>query len=146
MAPQGCESVMALVPVPNEEILWDSQRLMPELRNRILRFLEAHLLPRVQDHIVFEKQLPPCWYGERYALAGSSAFGLLPSFFQSAMFRPQRRCPEIRGLYFTGASTHPGNGVPIVLLAGRFAAEAVVEDYGIPQGVPLSYSDVAPIA
>ncbi len=138
MAPPGCESVMILVPVPNEAVIRESEQIMPALRERLVRLLDKTLLPGVRNHIVVERHLAPCWYAQRYAVSDASTFGLLPSFFQSAMFRPQRRSPDIGGLYFVGASTHPGNGVPIVLISGRFAAEAIVEDYGLPRHVPDS--------
>ena len=142
MAPAGCESVMALVPAPNQAVLPDSDRFMPALRERILGLLDRTLLPDLRRHIVLEQSLPPSFYAARYALADASTFGLLPSFFQSAMFRPQRRSPDIRGLYFVGASTHPGNGIPIVLIAARLAAEAILQDYGKARHVAHPVSDV----
>ncbi|MGQ0645845.1 MAG: phytoene desaturase family protein [Elusimicrobiota bacterium] len=131
-APEGGESLMVLVPVPNRAAHKGSHD-PAGLRKKILAILNRTLLPGVEEHIVIEKNLPPDWYAERYGLADASTFGFSPTFFQSAMFRPQRRSPDLRGLYFAGASTHPGNGVPIVLIAARLAAEAVAKDYGIPR-------------
>ncbi len=145
MAPKGSESVMVLVPCPNEEVLPDVGAQMPLLREKLLNLLDRTFLPDIRHHIVVEKNLPPSWYGRRYALAGSATFGFLPTFFQSAMFRPQRRSPDVRGLYYAGASTHPGNGIPIVLIAGRFAAEAIIEDFGSVRHVLPSVRNVTPI-
>jgi phytoene desaturase len=130
-APAGGETLMALVPVPNRS----SMKEPPDpavVRKKILAALDRTLLPGVERHIAVERILSPGWYEERYGLPDASTFGFSPTFFQSAMFRPQRRSPDLRGLYFAGASTHPGNGVPIVLIAARLAAEAVAEDYGKP--------------
>ena len=145
MAPPGCESVMVLVPVPNLMALPDGDQQMPVLREKLLGLLDRTLLPGVRNHIHVEQIRPPSWYAQRYALADASTFGLLPSFFQSAMFRPQRRSPDIRGLYFAGASTHPGNGVPIVLIAARLAAEAITQDYGQSPHVASAVSNIPAI-
>ena len=140
MAPPGCESVMVLVPVPNETTPQDWPRQLPMLRERLLALLDRTWLPGVAEHITVEQMLAPSWYGQRYALADASAFGLSPTFWQSAMFRPQRRSPDVRGLYFVGAGAHPGNGVPIVLIGARLAAEAIMEDAGDAQHASGSFA------
>ncbi|MCM8794203.1 MAG: phytoene desaturase family protein [Candidatus Omnitrophica bacterium] len=145
MAPEGCESVMVLVPVPNQERMPDSGQAMALLREKILNLLDRTWLPGIRQQIVVEKVLPPGWYASRYALAEASTFGLTPRFFQSAMFRPQRRSPDIRGLYYAGASTHPGNGIPIVLIAGRLAAEAIAQDYAHKGHVASSSRKIAAV-
>ena len=144
MAPPGCESLMVLVPVPNLEEPRDWAAIMPVLRQRVLSRLERTLTPGLSRRIVTERTLSPAWYESRYALESASTFGLLPSFFQSAMFRPQRRSPDLKGLYFAGAGVHPGNGIPIVLISGRLAAEAITEDFGRVTHVSGHRSAVSP--
>ncbi|MBI3292134.1 MAG: phytoene desaturase [Elusimicrobia bacterium] len=146
MAPPGCESIMVLVPVPNQATLHDWPQHVPVLRQRLLHLLQQTLLPGLAHHIVTEQILTPPWYAAQYALADASTFGLSPSFFQSAMFRPQRRSPDLRGLYFVGASAHPGNGVPIVLISARLAADAVVADYGTQPHVHHPVANTAHLA
>ena len=130
VAPEGHESLMCLVPVPNQRNPKEWDILLPVLRQKLIHTLQKTLTPGLGSHIVTEKVLPPNWYAERYALSDASTFGFAPTFFQSAMFRPQRRSPDVKNLYFAGASTHPGNGVPIVLIAARLATEAFLEDSG----------------
>jgi len=130
--PPGHESVMVLVPVPNQTARLDWDQEIPLLRQKVIAHLEKSLMPRFSSHIVYKKVCDPRWYARSYALGDAATFGFAPTFFQSAMFRPQHRSSEIKGLYFAGASTHPGNGVPIVLISGRLAAEAIKEDWPRP--------------
>jgi phytoene desaturase len=59
-----------------------------------------------------------------------SAFSLEPRLTQSALFRPHNRSKDIRGLYFVGAGTHPGGGVPGVLLGAEATEKLILEDAG----------------
>jgi len=129
VSPPGCQSLMALVPVPNTARHDEDGHWISEIKEKTIGALQKSVLPGFSHHIVTEKILPPAWYARQYALTDAATFGLAPTFFQSAMFRHQRRSTDIQGLYFVGASAHPGNGVPIVLISARLAAEAVAEDH-----------------
>jgi len=128
LAPPGHDAVYVLVPCPHlgGPVDWETEG--PCLREKILSKLERAGLCGLREKIVFERQFTPADFARQYGCYLGSAFGLSPRFFQSSYFRPQMRSEEIDGLYFAGAGTHPGGGVPIVLTSGRLAAETIAAD------------------
>ena len=127
LAPPGHDVVYVLVPCPNTQGNIDWEKEAPLLRERVLDKLEATGLPGLRDKIVFERDFTPPQFESLYGCHAGSAFsGLTPAFLQSAWFRPHSRSEDIQDLYFVGASTHPGGGVPIVLTSGRHAAEEIL--------------------
>ncbi len=128
LAPAGHDVVYVLTPCPNLEGPIDWATEGPLLRDKILTKLERAGMHDLRSKIVFERQFTPTDYETQYGCYQGSAFSMSPRFFQSSYFRPQMRSEEIRGLYFAGAGTHPGGGVPIVLTSGRLAAETIAED------------------
>ncbi len=126
LAPAGHDVVYILVPCANTlcDIDWEVEG--PKLRERTLAKLETCGLPGLRDKIVFERSFTPPQFEELYGCYAGAAYGsLTPSFLQSACFRPRCKSEDVDALYFVGAGTHPGGGVPIVLTSGRLAAEAV---------------------
>jgi phytoene dehydrogenase-like protein len=83
----------------------------------------------LKEHIKFEVSYTPRDWKEMYNLEKGSAFGLSHNFMQVGYLRPQNRHKNYRNLYFAGASTHPGTGLPIVLLSARLTTERILEDY-----------------
>ena len=71
-----------------------------------------------------------------YNLDKGAAFGLSHNFMQVGYLRPQNRHNKYRNLYFSGASTHPGTGLPIVLLSAKLTTERILEDNHIGQTSP----------
>ncbi len=127
LAPEGHDVVYVLVPCPNAQADIDWQTEGPRLRERVLDKLEAAGLPGLRQNIVFERSYTPPEFETEYGCyAGAAYSGLSPTVLQSAYFRPHSRSEEVSDLYFVGASTHPGGGVPIVLTSGRLAAEEIV--------------------
>jgi phytoene desaturase len=127
LAPEGHDVVYVLAPCPNTQCDIDWERDGPILRERVLDKLEATGLPGLRDNIVYERAFTPPDFESHYGCyAGAAYSGLAPTFLQSAYFRPHSRSEDVRDLYFVGASTHPGGGVPIVLTSGRLAAEEIV--------------------
>ena len=127
LAPPGHDVVYILVPCPNAQADIDWATEGPLLRERVLDKLEAGGLPGLRESIVFEKSFTPPEFEAVYGCyAGAAYSGLSPTFLQSAYFRPHSRSEEVADLYFVGAGTHPGGGVPIVLTSGRLAAEEIV--------------------
>ncbi|HLK60783.1 MAG TPA: phytoene desaturase family protein, partial [Chthonomonadaceae bacterium] len=128
LAPPGHDVVYVLVPCPHlgGPVDWETEG--QRLQKRVIGKLERAGLCDLQHKIVFERQFSPADFERLYGCYQGSAFGLSPRFFQSACFRLQMRSEEIEGLYFAGAGTHPGGGVPIVLTAGRLAAETIAAD------------------
>lgn len=126
LAPPGHDVVYVLVPCANTtgDICWDTEG--PKLRERTLAKLEACGLPGLREKIVFERTFTPREFEELYGCYAGAAYGsLTPSFMQSACFRPRSKSEDVNRLFFVGAGTHPGGGVPIVLTSGRLAADAV---------------------
>lgn len=126
LAPPGHDVIYVLVPCPNTDADIDWAREAPLMRERVLTKLEKEGLPGLRDNIIFEREFTPPEFESLYGCCAGAAYsGLTPSFLQSAYFRPHSRSEDVRGLYFVGASTHPGGGVPIVLTSGRLAAEEI---------------------
>ncbi|MCW3054723.1 MAG: phytoene desaturase [Chthonomonadales bacterium] len=128
LAPPGHDVVYVLTPCPHLGGTVDWEVEGDRLRERVIDKLEGAGLPGLRQKIVFERQFTPQDFESQYGCYQGSAFGLSPRFFQSSYFRPQMRSEEVDGLYFAGAGTHPGGGVPIVLTSGRLAAETIAAD------------------
>jgi phytoene dehydrogenase-like protein len=84
----------------------------------------------VESHIKFEVSTGPVEWRDRLNLVNGSTHGLSHKLGQMAYLRPHNRHRRWRNLYFAGASTHPGTGVPTVLVSGRLAAERAASDWG----------------
>lgn len=130
LAPAGCDVIYILVPVPHlQKFSGWSPAQIDAYKNLVLEKVEKQYLPDLRRRIVLEKIFTPKDFQSEYRILHGSAFGLSPLFFQSAYFRPRNVSPDLRGLYFVGASTHPGGGVPVVLLSGRLVADAITRHH-----------------
>lgn len=129
MAPPGGESLYVLVPVPNLAHGIDWTREAGPFRQKILRFLEQHAgLEGLSESIVTEHMLTPLDFAGEMRSHLGAAFSIEPTLFQSAYFRPHNRSSQIGGLYFVGAGTHPGAGIPGVLLSANITSRLVHAD------------------
>jgi phytoene desaturase len=116
IAPPGHESFYVLSPVPNlaaKDIDWET--MTPIYRERILAFLEENYLPGLRENIVAEHTIDPLHFQNTLNSYRGAAFSVEPVLTQSAWFRPHNRSEDIDNLYFVGAGTHPGAGLPGVL-------------------------------
>ena len=129
MAPEGCESMYVLIPVPNLESGINWEKTKQAYTNKVLTFLENDFgLTDLRRSIeVLETFTPANFKMQRNNHLGS-AWGVEPKLTQTAYFRPHNRSEDIKNLYFVGASTHPGAGVPGVLLTAETTIKLVVED------------------
>jgi phytoene desaturase len=131
LAPPGGESLYILAPVPHLGHGVDWERETPAFRERILSYLEGPGgLAGLRESIVTEHVFTPLDFASQLRSHLGAAFSLEPTLFQSAYFRPHNRDPRIGGLYFVGAGTHPGAGIPGVLLSAAITARLVAEDLG----------------
>jgi len=132
MAPADSESMYVLVPTANLASGIDWQKTAKPFAEKILRFLEDDFgLKELNKHIeVLEIFTPDDFRKQRNNYLGS-AWGLEPKLTQSASFRPGNRDEDVRGLYRVGASTHPGAGVPGVLLTAEATEKAISEDFNV---------------
>ncbi len=125
IAPPGCESFYVLSLVPNLASPTDWEQVAEPYRDRLLQFLEDHYLPDLQANIIAEHYIDPRHFQNTLNSYRGAAFSVKPNLFQSAWLRPHNRSEEFENLYFVGAGTHPGAGVPSVLASGKIAAELI---------------------
>ncbi len=126
LAPDGCESFYVLSPVPHlaaKDIDWTVKA--KEYRDRIMQFLEDNYLPDLQKHIIAEHYIDPLHFRDELNSHLGSAFSVEPLLTQSAWFRPHNRSEEFDNLYFVGAGTHPGAGLPGVLSSSIIAENLI---------------------
>jgi phytoene desaturase len=122
LAPPGCDTWYVLSPVPHlgSEIDWAT--IGPRYRDRIVRHLESRLLPGLSSSIVTESFVDPRYFRDELNSELGSAFSVQPLLGQSAWFRPHARSEDVPNLYFVGAGTHPGAGIPGVLSSAKIVA------------------------
>ena len=127
LAPRGCDAWYVLSPVPHlgADIDWTSAG--PRYRDAIVRYLETRYLPGLSSHIVSESWIDPRHFRDALGSHLGSGFSLQPLFSQSAWFRPHNASEDVRNLYFAGAGTHPGAGIPGVLSSGKIVANLIGE-------------------
>jgi phytoene desaturase len=127
LAPAGHEAFYVLSPVPNNRSGIDWNAVAPEYMERILESLEERLLPAVRRNVVTQRLLTPRDFEQDLRSVDGSAFGPEPVLTQSAYFRYHNVSEDVAGLYFVGAGTHPGGGVPGVLNSARVLDRIVPE-------------------
>ena len=125
LAPEGCDTFYALVPVPHLEAGIDWPGYAEEFRLRIQRRLEETVLPGLGERIVSSHLLTPQDFQDRLCSFRGAGFSFEPRIEQSAWFRPHNRSEDVEGLYIVGAGTHPGAGIPGVLSSARVLDEVV---------------------
>ncbi|WP_213272089.1 phytoene desaturase [Hyphomonas sp.] len=130
LAPEGCDSFYVLSPVPNLDSQTDWAVSAEEYRNQIATRLEEVMLPGLRDSIVTERLMTPVDFRERLLSTKGAAFGFEPKLLQSAWFRPHNVSSDVKGLYLTGAGTHPGAGVPSVLSSAKVVDRLVPDAAG----------------
>jgi phytoene desaturase len=130
MAPEGQDTVIAIVPVGHinetSEQKWAAVR--DEARRHVFRRLRTLGITDLEEHIKFEVNYTPLSWRKRYNLMKGSTHGLSHNLTQLAYFRPHNKHSLYQNLYFVGASTHPGTGVPTAMVSGRLAAERIMDD------------------
>ncbi|MGM0578051.1 MAG: phytoene desaturase family protein [Myxococcota bacterium] len=137
MAPEGHEAFYVLSPVPNNASGIDWEREHDRYLDRILGALERTQLPGLRDHLVTSFAVDPRYFEGRLRSYAGAAFGPEPRLTQSAYFRYHNASEDLDGLYFVGAGTHPGAGLPGVLNTAK-VLERVVPD------VPVGLRDPVP--
>jgi phytoene desaturase len=125
MAPPGCDTFYVLSPVPHLDSGTDWQSVAEPYRQAIAKRLDATLLPGFERHVVTSRLMTPLDFRDRLLSWKGAAFGLEPLLVQSAWFRPHNRSEDVPGLYLVGAGTHPGAGMPGVLMSAK-ALESVL--------------------
>lgn len=132
-APKGQDTLYVLVPVGHLDARfaqdWDA--LVNRARETVFNRLVNEMgVTDLKAHIKFEIVYQPKVWKERFNLEKGAAFGLSHNFWQVGFLRPHNRHKKYRNLYFAGASTHPGTGLPIVLLSARLTTERILKEAG----------------
>lgn len=123
MAPDGCSTFYALAPVPHQgKFPVDWADVGPILEKRILDEVGRRLIPDIHERIVTKFHYAPADFARDLNAHLGSAFSLEPTLMQSAWFRAHNRDDHIPNLYFTGAGTHPGAGIPGVVGSAKATA------------------------
>lgn len=120
LAPPGHEAFYALVPVPNlqaKDLDWSKEKV--RFRDSIYDYLENSLVPGLRENLVSERLFTPADFETDLLSHVGAAFSFEPVLTQSAWFRPHNQCEDISNLYFVGAGTHPGAGLPGVLSSAK---------------------------
>ncbi len=126
VAPPGHSNLFALVPVAAG--LEDTPELRSQYRELVLDDIEANTGVRLHDRLVLEETFAMSDFMGRYNAEQGTALGMAHTLRQTAPFRPGHRSSEVPGLYYTGAFTTPGIGVPMCLISGLLTAEVMAED------------------
>jgi phytoene desaturase len=134
MAPPGCESMYVLVPVPNLDSNIDWNTMKKTYADKIINYLENEFgLKDLSQNIDVLEIFTPEDFKKRRNNHLGSAWGVEPKLTQTAIFRPHNKSDDIEGLYFVGTNTHPGAGVPGVLLTAETTEYLIVKDFQIEQ-------------
>ena len=119
MAPEGNDCFYVLVPVPNNQSKIDWQTEGENMKNLVIDKMEKDLMPNLRENIVSDFYLTPDYFEKELNTKFGSGFSIQPKFTQSAYFRFHNKSEIYDGLYFVGAGTHPGAGVPGVLSSAK---------------------------
>jgi phytoene desaturase len=129
-APDGHEMFYVLSVVPNLKSLDNWEEIKTEYQNKILKSLEdRQIIPNLFDHLEFAESFTPNDFESVLQSQHGSAFSLQPTLFQSGPFRPMNKSKMIKGLYFTGAGTQPGAGIPGTIASGLITTNLIFNDY-----------------
>jgi phytoene desaturase len=130
LAPEGCSTFYVLAPVAHmgkAPLDWDGD-VGEALKERILDELERRLIPDIRSRIMTQFHYTPADFGRDLSAHLGSAFSLEPVLWQSAFFRAHNRDDAIPNLFFVGAGTHPGAGIPGVVGSAKATAALMLEE------------------
>ena len=132
VAPEGGEALYVLVHVPYLRPDHDWLELFPAYRQRILDKLKScGGMPDIEERIVVESALTPHDIHERYRVLHGAIYGLASHGTAFGAFKPGNRSRDLGGLDLAGGSAHPGPGVPMALMSGWIAADALAQDFSL---------------
>jgi phytoene desaturase len=129
VAPEGREALYVLVHTPYLRPGHDWRAMLPAYRQVIMQKLARTAgLTDLEDCIEHESSLTPQDINDRYAVLNGAIYGLASHGRFTGAFKPSNRSPDLQGLYFAGGSAHPGPGMPMVMMSGWTAADALDRD------------------
>ncbi|QDI90145.1 phytoene desaturase [Salicibibacter halophilus] len=131
LAPEGKDGLYILVPVSDlstANYFWDEETIDYYRTLVIERLKKTAGFENIENDIVSETYMTPLDFASKFNAYNGACFGLRPTLTQSNHLRPQSKAKKCENLYFTGSSTHPGAGVPIVLMSAKIATEELILD------------------
>lgn len=128
LAPKNKNILYILVPVPNLEGTNDWDKGIKIIKGQIINRLKTEYHIDISRSIETERIFTPHEFESKFNLTSGSAFGLTHHFMQSGYFRPHNVSRKISNLYFVGASTYPGGGIPMVTLSAKLVVERIIKD------------------
>jgi phytoene desaturase len=136
LAPTGGSTLFVLVPTPlvSEMPQVDWPRLAHTVKKAVLSRLSEHGIKLTDHRFVVDEVYTPADWQRRFGLYKGSAFGAAHTLGQVGPLRARNYSREVKGLYYVGASTTPGTGLPMVVLGGRMTAERILASYGSAAG------------
>ena len=123
MSPKGQDAFYVLVPVPNNLSGIDWNRQGEKFKNLVLNKMDESVLPGIKENVVSDFYLTPDYFEKELSTLHGSGFSIQPKFTQSAYFRFHNQSEVFKNLYFVGAGTHPGAGMPGVLSSAKVLDE-----------------------
>jgi phytoene desaturase len=130
-APEGCDSLSVLIPVGHIDptLKQDWKTIAAKARAAVIARMKEAGMEDIEEHIRFEIcHTPESWVNTFNVTRGATFGSLSHSIFQMGYFRPHNRHRKYKNLYFAGGSTHPGNGVPLVLLSAKLTSERILKE------------------
>jgi phytoene desaturase len=137
LAPERGDSLMVAIPVGHidEASPQDWNAFQVQARQAVLKKLSEFGISDFEEHIQFEQSYTPLDWHSRYNLVKGSTHGMSHNITQMGYLRPSNRHRRYRNLYFVGASTHPGTGMPTVLVSAQLVTDRILEEVGAPRTV-----------
>jgi phytoene desaturase len=128
MAPEGCDSMYILAPVTNLKADVDWTVEGDKYAQKMIDYLEKDFgLEGLKDNIEYQSYFSPIDFEAKRNSYLGSPWGLEPSLLQTAYFRPHNVSEDVENLFFVGAGTHPGAGVPGVLLSAEVTEKLIID-------------------
>jgi phytoene dehydrogenase-like protein len=128
-APAGSENWFVQINVPALSPAWDWQRGASDYAAQVLDLLALRGVD-IRSQVIYQKIITPQDFQDLTAARRGALYGASSNNRWVAFRRPHNRCPDLKGLYFAGGTTHPGGGVPMVTLSGKVASQLLLKDEG----------------
>jgi len=126
-SPEGHENLFVLINAPYTNTKTDWEKEKQNYRNLIVKKLESFGLDGLNDSIDFEEIITPTDFETKYRANKGSIYGISSNGIFSAFLRVPNKAKDVENLYFAGGATHPGGGIPLVLLSGKMTAEMIIK-------------------
>lgn len=127
-APAGCENLFVLINAPYTSAQTDWEKEKRDYRDLVVKKLEDFGLENLENSIEFERIITPADFEKKYRANRGSIYGVSSNGIFSAFLRPPNKARNIENLYFVGGATHPGGGIPLVLISGKLATELIISE------------------